>query len=357
MGKIIHPLGKKGGTLTPFVDGTASNEANINFYVVGNMEVYAIVDGTIVDIDEKDKLGNTITIKTNSFNYNNNENLYLTYCRLGEVLVNKGDKINAGSVIAKTIGTNYKTSNIITIFFSEVNNYTQITSIPITNRRTDINYIDLKKITNNGEEIIKSDNLQYYIRLIFFFFLELSIASSFVAKISESDLDYLVAIVAQERSWSEWGTDINSSAYSLSSVAKTEAVCRTIRNRAYAFDTTLVHAAGGLKPEQPYDETVSNFSAHNKYIASINGKIITFREFVKTVCSGGDFLLIEQIVEQYNGLVNNHSLADLYSITGFCGGDQVYSYRGSNVAEWDKFCCRDWNWFTNGASDKTPPMR
>ena len=116
MGKIIHPLGKKGGTLTPFVDGTASNEANINFYVVGNMEVYAMVDGTIVDIDEKDKLGNTITIKTNSFNYNNNENLYLTYCRLGEVLVNKGDKINAGSVIAKTIGTNYKTSNIITIF-------------------------------------------------------------------------------------------------------------------------------------------------------------------------------------------------------------------------------------------------
>jgi hypothetical protein len=99
--------------------------------------------------------------------------------------------------------------------------------------------------------------------------------------------------------WSAWGA--NADNCNLSTVAKTEAVCRTIRNRAYASNISLADAAGGLGPNTPYNEDVSAFSIHNNYKANIDGLIITFRDFIDTVCRGGDFFLVERYAIIQNG--------------------------------------------------------
>jgi hypothetical protein len=65
--------------------------------------------------------------------------------------------------------------------------------MPINSPKTDIEYIDLKKITTNGETIVSSNNLLYYIRLIFGQHPKLSRSKGFIP---ENDLNYLVAIVA-----------------------------------------------------------------------------------------------------------------------------------------------------------------
>lgn len=76
-------------------DNTYIQNTGITYTAPEQFEVVSILDGEVVEVDTKEMLGKTITIK-------HDKDIISTYQSLGEVSVKKGDKVTANQVIGKS---------------------------------------------------------------------------------------------------------------------------------------------------------------------------------------------------------------------------------------------------------------
>lgn len=73
-------------------DGTYIQNTGINYESDNEFEVVSVLNGEVIDVDVKELLGNTITIR-------HDNNIISVYQSLKETYVKKGDIVNIGQVI------------------------------------------------------------------------------------------------------------------------------------------------------------------------------------------------------------------------------------------------------------------
>lgn len=350
MSKLIHPLGTIGGTISPFIDNkynTTEPSANISFLVSENNLAYAMVDSEITEVKEDTELGKIIILKSSVWNYskkNNNSPLYQTYCHLNAVDVKKGDLVKAGDTLGKTGKTgSLASSSCLTIFFSEDATSPKIKTINVSKYASPekLVFTDLSiKEIDGTSKVLDKNSLQEYIHKIFAQTPEsTSYATTTVTKdLTGEDTTIIASVVAQENNWGGNYPDVPH-------LAKSEAVCRVIRNRSYRVAESLTDAALSIADKQ-YDVSNNSYEAQFNHVAKINGQEIRFFDFVINVVSGTDYNFIERM----GGLQPNYKEEELYGITGFMTTSQAQNFPGSIVAIWDDFACLNWKFYPPTAS-------
>lgn len=76
-------------------ENTYIQNTGINYHSDNNFDVVSVLGGEVIEVEEKELLGNSVTIR------HDNE-LISVYQSLGEVTVKKGDKVVTGQVIGKS---------------------------------------------------------------------------------------------------------------------------------------------------------------------------------------------------------------------------------------------------------------
>lgn len=351
MSKLIHPLGTIGGTISPFIDNkynTTEPSANISFLVSENNLAYAMVDSEITEVKEDTELGKIIILKSSEWNYskkNNNSPLYQTYCHLNAVDVKKGDTVKAGDTLGKTGKTgSLASSSCLTIFFSEGATSPKIKTINVSKYASPekLVFTDLSiKEIDGTSKVLDKNSLQEYIHKIFGQNPKMN-TQTITTDLSGEDVKLIAAIVVQENGWGQNDP-------SEITIAKTEAVCRVIRNRSYKIASTLTHVAMDLQPDQPYNTMVDEFSTSLSYTANIRGTKMDFLTFVTNIVGGIDYKYIEQVANLRSG----YQYADLYGITGFMTTNRANAYPSSIVATWDndEYACMNWKFFPSNSNN------
>lgn len=93
--KNYYGFGKSNDTQVNSIivhDNTYIQNTGINYESDNEFEVVSVLDGEVIDVDVKELLGNTITIR-------HDNNIISVYQSLKEAYVKKGDTINIGQVI------------------------------------------------------------------------------------------------------------------------------------------------------------------------------------------------------------------------------------------------------------------
>lgn len=364
MAVINHPLGDKANAYIPYIDekyNTTTPSASITYPLPAKISVYNMVKGEVTKVDKDETLGNFLIIKSSDWNYckKTNQPLYITYCHLSKIDKKEGDEVQTGELIA-TSGESGSLAEggVLTIFFSEQDNIPKISSIDVSNYKEpdELKLLSLKKKEKNGEMTeLKAENLKQYIHKIFG---QEPIQKTIAVDLNGENVPLIVAIAAQEINW-------GGNNPTLSRVAKTEAVCRIIRNRSYKLAYSLTDAAMGLVPDTPYDTMVENFTGSMNQTLGQNmvgvygtaGKGIRFYDFVTYIVSGGDYGLPEAYLNSISKAYNKN---DLYAVTGFMSSARANNYKSSIIAEWDDFACMNWNYFPSNSSktvNNIPPVR
>lgn len=351
MAKLIHPFGELGLSTVPFIDnkyGTNSPSESITFSIKENTTVYAMINSVVTKVTDDKELGKIIILKSSDWNYskkNNNKPLYQTYCHLNSGSVKEGEEVKSGQEIGKTGKTGILASTgTFTIFFSESDSVPKIKSINIENYSSpeglDFNNLTVKNKDGLTETLAKN-NLKQYVHKIFGQTPQLN-KQTITADLSGEDIKLIAAIVAQENGWGQNNPDPIT-------LAKSETVCRVIRNRSYKIASTLTHAAMGLLPDKPYDTMVDNFSASLAYEANIRGQKMNFLTFVTNIVGGIDYDYIEDVAV----LRGSYKKEDLYGITGFMTTNRANAYPSSIVATWDnnEYACMNWNFFPSNSKN------
>ncbi len=93
-----------------YIDGTYLQSTGIVYGANEQFDVTAILSGTVLDVKEDDLLGKIVEIQHTS-------NVVSVYECLDSVVVNKGDKVTQGQVIARTGATKITTDAQYNLFF------------------------------------------------------------------------------------------------------------------------------------------------------------------------------------------------------------------------------------------------
>ena len=76
-------------------DNTYIQNTGINYNNEKEFDIVSIFEGEVIEVEDKELLGKTITIK-------HDKDIISTYQSLGKVEVKKGDKVSAGQIIGKS---------------------------------------------------------------------------------------------------------------------------------------------------------------------------------------------------------------------------------------------------------------
>lgn len=365
MAVIKHPLGEKANAYKAFVleKYEATSNAVISFETEEKIPVFAMVNGTISKIKEDEELGKTVTLESSEWNYSKKTNtpLYLTYCHLNGIGVKEGDPVVAGAQLAFTGKSgSLAEKSILTLFFAEKEKTEQTKSIDVSGYKQP-DGLELKNLMlmkkDGKQDTLKKENLKQYVHKIFAQDAKLTQSAS-TTDLSNENVSLLVAIVAQERNW-------GSNDPSLSIIAKSESVCRIIRNRAYKTNSSFVEVALDMIPDEPYNTDPSNFTGSmeqkvTKDYTGVYGTVTagtTFYDFVSQVISGIDFGLPEACL---NSKGISYDAAELYATTGFMVSSRAANYPNSIVVEWDNWACMDWDFYPSNSANtvnSAPPVR